>query len=110
MSNIQASADVSTVDPKEFPKYVGLFLSDVLRVVNGGLDFGTNISGKFITVGFTTANVDISTPHTLGRVPAGYIVTSVNGDLTVYTGSVSSTATTLVLRGTSVATATLFIF
>lgn len=110
MSNIQASADVSTVDEKEFPKYVGLFLADVLRVVNGGIEFGSNISGKAVSAVFTAANTDTVIAHGLGRTPAGYIVTSLSASMVVYNGSVGSNTTNLIIRSSAVGSAGLFVY
>lgn len=70
--------NISNVDPKEMPRYAGMNFDRITQVINGGIEFGPNIQSSFAFVNFQYANTVVAVPHTLGRVPAGYIVIKQN--------------------------------
>ncbi len=110
MSSITASTDMDKVTDDDLSKYAELFFSDVVRVVNGGLDFQTNFNCKLVSITFGAFDTDTSIAHGLGRVPAGYIVTSSTAATGVYNGSIASTSSNLTLRSSNLATVGLIIF
>jgi hypothetical protein len=54
---------------------------------------------------FTAAGVNVSVPHTLGRVPEHWITVGLTAGITIYNGSAPSTEDVLVLRSTGAGTA-----
>ncbi len=110
MSRIQASTDMTQVKPEELARYIDLFFQEVVRTVNGKLDFATNINCKLLSMTFSAANADTTVSHGLGRVPAGYIVTSASAATSVYDGSISNTSSDLTLRASVAATVGLLVF
>jgi hypothetical protein len=61
-------------------------------------------------VEFETADTDVTVDHDLTRVPMGYFVVGLSGNMTVYNGSVGWTAEQLSLRASAAGTASLLIF
>ncbi len=110
MSSITESTDMTQVKPEELPKFVDLFFQDVVKVVNGDLDFQTNFNCKLISVTFGSANTDVSVGHGLGRVPAGYIVTGASAATSVYNGLTGNTNSNIVLRASAPATVGLLVY
>ncbi len=110
MSKITASADIQQVKPEEVQRFVDLFCQDTLDTVNGKLDFATNFACKIIDVSFTAANTDTSVNHGLGRVASKYFPISKSAACDVYAGTAQSTSSTLILKGTAIATVTLVVF
>ena len=110
MSQIQASTNVQQVPPTEFPRFVDLALQDIVRVVNGNIEFQNNVKCKLVSVNFSSANTDASVGHGLGKVPAGYIVTSLTANMVVFNGSSGATKDTLTLQSSAPGTAGLLVF
>ncbi len=111
MSKITASPDIDNVKQPEQIKFIDIFLQDVVDTVNGKLDFASNLNAKEITVNFTVANTDVSTSHSLGRVPTRYLVTSATTALSaVYNGTIANTSSTITLRSSAIGIATLLIY
>ena len=77
----------------------------LLRCINGGISFRDNLDAK--QVSYTSngvANTEDTVAHTLGRVPIGFIVVSVDKGATVYKSN-AFTATALKLKCTQATTA-----
>ncbi len=110
MSSIQANNNFANLKGEELARFVEVWAQEVSRVVNGKLDFQTNFNCKFVSITFSSANTDTSINHGLGRVPAGYIVTSLTAALVPYDGTVPSTDSTLTLRASATGTAGLLIY
>lgn len=72
MSSITQPTNFSTIPPDQVPQYLEKFASNVVSVVNGGLDF-SNFNFQMITVNFPLVSVQYGFPHSLGKVPTGYI-------------------------------------
>ncbi len=101
MSKIQASGDIDQVKPEDVQRYVDIFAQDVLRVVNGGLDFATNFNCKVMSVSLSNANADTAVAHNLGRVTSTYLIISKSVSSDIYNGS-AGTSSTLYLKATVV--------
>lgn len=110
MSKITESYDFDKVKPEEMPRYLSKYGEQVARTINGGLDFATNLSGVTVSATFSVANTDVTVTHNLGRIPTGYIVTSITSSMVIYTGSIASTTSTITLRCDGGGVATLLIF
>lgn len=110
MSKITASFSFDQVKPEEMPRYLTLFGDQVVRTVNGGLDFQTNFNGTVVSLTFSATNTDTSVAHGLGRVPTGYLIIGRTANMGIYNGAASNTATNLILRSSSVGTASVLVF
>lgn len=110
MSLIQASSSIAQVKPEEVARFVDIFFQDILRVVNGDIDFFNNVNCKIMSITFLAADTDSSVAHGLGRIPTGYIQVSSNAAMSLYDGSVPRDATTLYLRSNAVGTAGILVF
>ena len=110
MSSITASTDMTQVKPEQLAEFVDKFFQDVEQTVNGNLDFKTNINCKLLSVTFSAANSSVATAHGLGRVPAGYIVTSATAALSVYNGSTGNDSTNIYLQASAPGTVGLIVF
>ena len=67
VSNVRTVVDLS--------RYVSSFLELLVPVINGGIEFGTNIRSQGpIPFTVTTASEVVKISHTLGFVPSGYIL------------------------------------
>jgi hypothetical protein len=109
MANITKPISFSQIPPEKIPEYLEKFASDVTQKVNGQLDF-SNMNTQIISVNFSTANVSQAFPHTLGRVPKGYIPHGQSFNGNIYNGTNGNTATKIYLRSSAVGTANIMIF
>lgn len=67
-----------------------------LPLIEGGID---NIDGAWCAFNTGAGGVDIVLTHNLLRLPVGYIVMSLSGACSIYTGVGAWTDTTITLRG-----------
>ncbi len=110
MSRITSSTDMTQCKPEELAKFIDIFCQNVENVVNGRLDFQTNLDCKLISITFSAANVSASVSHGLGRVPVGYIVTSASAATSVYKSTATNTTLVLNLMASAPATVGLLVF
>ncbi len=110
MSNVTASTNITQVKPEDVPRYVDLALQDVVRVINGDLDFQTNINCKIIRVTFSAADTDQVIAHGLNRPPSGYIVAGSSVATNVYDGTSPVNATTIMLKASVAADVNLMFY
>ncbi len=110
MSRITVTTDMTQCKPEELAKFLDHFCQNVEQVINGRLDFSTNLNCKLISITFSTANLSVPLDHGLGRVPAGYIVTSASAATSVYDSPVANTTSTINLMASAPATVGLLVF
>ena len=110
MSSITASVEMDQAKPEELAKFLTLFSQDVVAQVNGKLDFQTNFNCKLISVTFSAANTNVSASHGLGRIPAGYIVTSSSASANVFNGTSGHTTSVINLQASAAATVGLLVY
>lgn len=92
-------------------------LNQAFQAINGRLRLGDgtsglngeNISGQWQTFTTTTANTEVSVTHTVGAVPVGFIVTSINVGGVVYNSGTAWTSTNAYFK-CSAANATITVF
>lgn len=77
---------------------------EVKTILNSGLKFSDNFSGKQVSVTFSGAAADASVAHGLGRVPTGYIILSSSVSMNVYTGATAWTSNLIYLRASAAGT------
>jgi hypothetical protein len=79
MSKISQPTSFAQIPQAQLAQYLDIFAQSVVSTVNGNLDFG-NFNAQIITANFATDFVEYGFPHTLGRVPVGYIRVGGNFD------------------------------
>lgn len=110
MSRITASTDFTETPEAQQIKFIDLFGQDVVRAVNGDLDFDTNFNAREVTFTFTAADTNTSIGHSLGRVPSRYILTSSTAAMSLYAATAASTSSTMFLRSSAIGVATVLIY
>ena len=72
---------------------------DLLSVVNGKLEFKTNIQSEIASITFGTADTEVKIPHGLGRVPTGYLLIGSAGiPSELYDGDTKNTTAFIYLK------------
>jgi hypothetical protein len=110
MGLIRKSEDLGGVSDENKFRFIEIFLKDVKNVVNGGLDFASNLVFPSVEVVFTIANANVTITHGLTRPIRGYFVISQNAAGSVYNPSVLNNNTSVVLRSSAVMTAKIVFF
>lgn len=102
MSNMEGD-DVARYTQKNFDA-IGLAL-------NGNIEFGANIRSSTSVAVFLAAGQIVEVPHSLGRIPQGYIVIKQNAAGSVLTSEQTNpwTGTKIYLNASAAMTATLII-
>lgn len=108
MSKITASTDLDRVPKEKFNKYLVEFLENTVQVVNGQVEFTSNIKGEINQVSFPVADTNVTVTHSLKRDPVGYLVFSVSAAMIIYESSKS--LNNIVLKSSAIGSATVFIF
>ena len=93
----------NTEQVRKLDKDLGLVLtewsSNIKRILDGGISFQDNVDCAFVTfTSHAVAGTEFTVPHTLGKVPVGYIVYGQSGAGSVYDGVTTNTKTTLYLK------------
>lgn len=101
---------MDTVEQNDMPRWLTIFLSEVKRALNNGLNFSDNFDGRVLEVTFSAANSDQIVNTGLRRIPQNYIVINRSANMTVYNGNAASSVGTIYLRSSAVGTARLLIF
>jgi hypothetical protein len=73
--------------------------SNLAAILNRGINFDENVDSR--QVSFTSdavANAENTVAHTLGKVPTGYIVVSINKAAIVYNGGTAWTTALIYLK------------
>lgn len=107
---ITAATNFQNVAPTDLARFVQIFCDNVSKVVNGKLTFSENVDCAIVKATFGSANANVTLNHTLNRAPIGYIPISLSAAMTIFSGSVSASSTTLTLQSNLAGSATLLIF
>lgn len=103
MSNVRSNSNLGNVtDVLQLARYVTVVLEEIVGVINGQIDFETNVRVKVVNVAFPTAAVDTRIPHFLNKVPTGYIIVGLTDPASLYTGTTQWTSTEIYLRSNAV--------
>lgn len=84
---------------KDFFKAVQDFAKNVVTILNRGIAFDDNVDCRdcqFTSSG--TPDAENTVAHTLGKVPTGFIVYSINKGAVVYKGTTAWTSTNIYLK------------
>jgi hypothetical protein len=111
MPKIQGFVDLGQIKtPDEFIRHGSQAIQSTVDVVNGKLEFDSNLNTKTITVTFAQANTDTPVTHNLGRVPGGYLPGKRSVNCSVFDGTKQDTTTVSYLQCSQPATVTLIFY
>ncbi len=103
--------NISNMSGSDVPRYASINFGAIETVINGNVEFGPNIRSSVVEVIFPGAGQVIAVPHTLGRVPAGYLVAKQDAAGSVLTSELTNnwTASVIYLNASAAMTTTLII-
>lgn len=111
MGRIRSSADLGNINDLDgLRRFISIFLNDTLTQVNGNLLFGDNIKTQILSITFPTANTEVVTVHSLGKVPNGYIKVGSEAAAVIYDGTTENTSSNIYLRSTVATTVQVMVF
>lgn len=110
MSKVTADSGIDKASAEDQPRLLSVFLDQVKTIINNGLQFVDNFSGKTLTLTFSAANTDTALTHGLGRVPTGYIIIKRSASMVVYDGSAAWTSQLIYLKASATGTVTVLVF
>jgi len=67
-------------------------------IINGGLRLSENLDVQIKTITIAAANTEEAVAHTLKRIPAGYLVISINKAAIIYDGTTAWTSANLYIK------------
>lgn len=112
MAKLTTYAETGKItEAADFMKIVSQFLLEIQPIINGKIEFESNILSQVVTSYFPTANVDLVIPHALGKTPIRYLVADKTRSCDVYRGSKVETKDNVFLKSTVAGvTVTLILF
>lgn len=98
-------------DVQEFMRYCAQAVEDLQTLVNGQIEFNSNIKSQSVVVLFNDANTDVLIRHNLNKTGVNFLVVNKNASSDFYHGSNQDTQSTINLRSTVAGvTATIILF
>lgn len=94
---------------EELRKYVSITLDQIVTAINGQIEFIDNCATSQVSV-VIPASGEIGVPHTLGRVPNGYLVAKSSAGIIVFDGTTANTSSNLYVQGTGAANVVLLVY
>lgn len=94
----QNARDLRPFD-RDMIQVLGSWAMNLVAILDSGISFSDNVDVASVT--FTssgTPDAENTVAHTLGKIPTGYIVTSLNKAASVYKGTTAWSATNIYLK------------
>lgn len=111
MSILQFKDNIQSVTTiEDLVRMMYSFFKDLLRVVNGNLNFVENIQGQYVSITFTNTSDDFPLLHNLGHTATGYLVVKRSTNMSIYDGVSAWDSTRVFLKSSAKGTALVFIF
>lgn len=95
---------------EDLQRFVQQNFDTLSTALTNQLSFPDNIDCQLVSVTFSSTSNDTTVPHTLKRVPSGYIPYNKSVASDVYNGATSWTKTNIYLKSTVAATIRLIVF
>lgn len=96
---------------EDLARFLGKFVFELGNIINGGIDIDPkNLNMQFLAVKFVAANTEQKVPHTLNRIPTGYLVVRASAACSIYDGVSANSSTGIYLKSDALATVTLILF
>lgn len=95
------SKDLSNIKTtEELLPIISEYTNQLNTIINGGIQFGDNITSQTIDIRFSAANVDKGINHNLNKTGVRYLVVRKDVSCDIYHGQGSDTLNTIFLRST----------
>jgi hypothetical protein len=94
----QNNEDESIMIDKDLKKLFSLAQGRVRFGPGTSGNDGENIYGQWVTFTTSTADTEVTVPHTCGVVPVGYLVTKVNKGGVIYDSGTAWTSTNIYIK------------
>lgn len=102
-------SNMSADDPR-FVTSVAQTFNALALMLNGQISFIDNCKTSSVVVVFAAANKQQSVPHTLNKVPLGYIMIGSKAAAQIFDGTSGNTPQTLFVQSTVATTVRLLVF
>ena len=103
MSKVRSNTNLGNVtEVTQLAKFTTIALEDMVGIINGQIEFESNIRSNIVTATFTTSASDVRIPHALEKVPSGYIIVGTTDPASFYNGSGQWTSSEIYLRSSAV--------
>lgn len=83
---------------EELKRWTSIALDEVATVVNGNLELISNVRSQVIELNNLPPLEDINVPHSLVKIPTGFIVIGSSAAVSVYNGSIGWTENAISIR------------
>lgn len=87
-------------DTQEFMRYCAQAVDDIQTVINGQIEFGSNIKSQTVVQYFGQANSDVMIRHNLNKTSVNYLIANKTAASDFYHGSGADTLSSIYLRST----------
>lgn len=86
---------------EDLSRYLNDLDQNLDAILNTGINFNENFDAVFVSgTSDASAGTEKAFTHDLGKVPTGFIVTSLSNGAVLYNGTTSNTASTIYIRST----------
>ena len=107
---VRALSDFGNIEDFEnLKRFVSSFANGVLDVVNGNLEFGSNIRSSLVEdISFSGSPVTVQ--HGLAKTPTGYILVKSSASINIFSAGDSNSSTIVLNSSGSPATCSVLFF
>jgi len=95
---------------KDFVRWAAQVFESIYSLFNRNISFVDNCKTSLVSVTFAASNTQQAVPHTLGKIPTGYMTVGSASSGVVYAGASQSTTQYIYLQCTTAETKNLLIF
>jgi len=111
MSKIDQNIDIGRVSSwEELRRWTATILVQIQNIINGQLEFGTNLKSSLLSVNFPVADQEVVIDHGLGQLPKGYFLSGSNVATSLYDGTTAWTSTKIYLKASVIANTKITVF
>lgn len=111
MSRMTIQTDLGRIkDLDTLIKYTSQCIQQLNNIVNGNIEFDSNIMSQTMSIKFTTANLDTMFTHTLNRKNLKYMIVDKTIACDVYHTASKDNASQICLACTQVTSVTIILF
>ena len=101
--------NLNTSDPN-YNVYLSQLLNQMQSIINGRISLTDNCYTQLISAQFKSANTNQAFPHSLNKIPTGYILVGAQAATNLYDGTQGNSVNTIYLRSTVATTARILVF
>jgi len=101
--------NLTTSDPS-YNTYLSQLLGQIQNILNGHVSLTDNCQTQIVSAQFHAANANQGFPHTLNKIPSGYILVGAAAATNIYNGTQANTVNTIYLQSTVATSASVLVF